>query len=334
MTRITIIGGGSLGHVCAAVLGSQADTEVTMLTQRPLAWSTQVSAVDNDGKTYQSAVTATADTQSAIEQADIVLLTLPGFLIEKNLQAIRPYLRENTTVGSIVSSTGFFFFAHRILDKKTPLFGFQRVPFIARVAEYGKKGLLLGYKSELFMATENITEAEAFASLMAQLLGTPIHLLESFYEAALTNSNPILHTGRLYAMWHEYNGEKRAECGLFYREWDNASSETIIQMDEEFQQLLTRLPVREGIIPTLLTYYESTDAASLTRKIQSIKAFENITSPMIETESGWGPDFESRYFTEDFPFGLRFIYELAKEHQIDTPMIDRVYAWGMSIVNR
>ena len=75
-------------------------------------------------------------------------------------------------------------------------------------------------------------------------------------------------------------------------------------MDREFQQLLQVLPVREGSIPTILDYYESSDAASLTRKLRSIQAFKGILAPMKAVEGGFVPDFSSRYFTEDFPYGL------------------------------
>ena len=71
-------------------------------------------------------------------------------------------------------------------------------------------------------------------------------------------------------------------------------------------------------------------APSLTRKISSIPAFQAITSPMVETEGGWKADFGSRYFTEDFPFGLRWIKELAEENDVPTPIIDEVYNWGIN----
>ena len=100
-------------------------------------------------------------------------------------------------------------------------------------------------------------------------------------------------------------------------------------MDREFQQLLQVLPVREGSIPTILDYYESTDAASLTRKLRSIQAFKGILAPMKTVEGGFVPDFSSRYFTEDFPYGLRIIQQQARKHQIPVPTIDRVMGWGI-----
>lgn len=335
MKKITICGGGSLGHVAAAVLGSHNDIQISLLTRRPQSWGTTITATDSYGKTYCAPIVqVSADPKDVIPTADIVLFCLPGFLIEETLNTIHPHLQDHTIVGSIVSSTGFFFFAHKILNKTTGLFGFQRVPFIARIADYGKHGLLLGYKNQLNIAIENVEEKNDLRVFLQTALNTPTVLLNSFYEAALTNSNPILHTGRLYAMWHDWQGETRPECGLFYKEWNDSASEILIKMDQEFQQLLSVLGVRKEEIPPLLDYYESTDATSLTRKISSIPAFADILSPMRETANGWIPDFESRYFTEDFPYGLRFIYDLAHQHQLNTPTIDMVYQWGMSKINQ
>ena len=37
---------------------------------------------------------------------------------------------------------------------------------------------------------------------------------------------------------------------------------------------------------------------------------------------GWCPDWNSRYFTEDIPFGTRIIQECARQLGIPTPTID------------
>ena len=112
------------------------------------------------------------------------------------------------------------------------------------------------------------------------------------------------------------------------------ASECIMAMDDEFMMLLDKLPVEKGSIPRLLDYYESYDAASLTHKISNIAAFQTITSPMKDVEGGWIPDFESRYFTEDFPYGLQFIKNLAVKHGVATPTIDLILNWGLSKVKQ
>ena len=105
----------------------------------------------------------------------------------------------------------------------------------------------------------------------------------------------------------------------------------LVRMDEEFQQLLKALGLKPGCIPTILNYYESTDTVSLTQKLHDIRAFQGILSPMKEVEGGWIPDFSSRYFTEDFPYGMRFIVETAHEHDVEIPKIEDVYQWGQKV---
>lgn len=329
MTKICICGGGSLAHVCAGVLSSQPDVEVNIFTRKPERWSHQLEVTDINGKVYHGNLSIISnDPAEALMGCDIVFLCLPGFAIESTLESIKPHIGK-AVVGSIVCSTGFFFAAHRVLGGNARLFGFQRVPFIARTAEYGHSANLLGYKPQLAIAVENVADSETFRQLVESLWMTPTKLLASHYEVSLTNSNPILHTGRLYSMWKNWNGEKYDHNILFYKEWTNEASQMLIDMDAEFMQMLDVLPITKGAIPSLLEYYESHDAESLTKKISSIPAFQNITSPMKEVEGGWVPDFESRYFTEDFPYGLKFIVELAKENGITTPYIDNVYTWGI-----
>lgn len=330
MIRVCICGGGSLGHVCAGVLASQKDVEVNLFTQKPEQWSHHIKVTDLDRKVFEGNIAVISNNaEDALRDCDIVFLCLPGFAIESTLVSIKPFV-ANAAVGSIVCSTGFFFAAHRILGEDVRLFGFQRVPYIARTNEYGHSANLLGYKPQLSIACENIENVEEFRQLVEKLWMTPTKLLSSHYEVSLTNSNPILHTGRLYSMWKDWNGEVYDHMILFYKEWTIEASLTLIDMDAEFMQLLDVLPVKKGAIPSLLEYYESHDAESLCKKISSIPAFQEIASPMKKVEGGWIPDFESRYFTEDFPYGLTFIKKLAEEKGIATPTIDKVYAWGMS----
>ena len=287
-----------------------------------------------DGLTLRGKIERISNLPSeVIPGADVVLLCLPGFMIEQQLRLLKDYLLPQTFVGSVFSSTGFFFEALQILDAHQPLWGFQRVPFISRVETYGQSAHLLGYKEAHNIAVEQVGEADkrAFAELMATWFERPVRLLHNYYEASLTNSNPLLHTSRLYTMFGgENEGRTYDRMLLFYEEWTEEAADLYIKMDEEFFRLLSLLPVEQGYLPTALNYYESHDAASLARKLSSIQGFKGITSPMKQTAGGWVADYSSRYFTEDFPFGLKYIWQLAHEKGVSCPYIDRVYAWGMS----
>ena len=167
------------------------------------------------------------------------------------------------------------------------------------------------------------------------MLQTPIQLLGSYYEASLSNSNPLLHPSRLYSLWKDWHeGDIYTRVPFFYEEWTEETAQLYIQMDNELQALLELLPVRKGSIATVLDYYESTDAVSLAKKLRSIKAFKGILSPMKQVEGGYVPDFQSRYFTEDFPYGLAIIHRLTHEKGVSSPTIDMIYDWGTKMLNR
>lgn len=336
MSGICICGGGSLGHVVAGYLAATKPVKVNVLTQRPERWSREIVVDTPDGKVLHGGLNVvSSDPAEALSGVDVVLLCLPGFAIRDELIKIRPYLNKDTYVGSVFSSTGFFFEAMKLLGEDITLWGFQRVPFIARTEEYGHSAHLLGYKSAHNIAVERCDDKEGFRALIESLFDAPVTLLRNYYEASLTNSNPLLHTSRLYTMFGgENEGKVFPRMILFYEEWTVEAAQLLIDMDEEFFTILRYLPVSEGYLPRILDYYESHDAESLARKLSSIQGFKGITSPMKETAEGWVPDFASRYFTEDFPYGLRYIWELAHQLNIDVPYIDKVYNWGISKLRR
>lgn len=332
--RIAICGGGGLGHNCAGVLSSHDGVTVDMLTNRPEKWNHEFKVnLPEGGSLLGRLDRISSDPNEIIPEADIVLFCLPAFLVEETILKVKPYLNPNVVVGAVFGCTGFFIYAHKHLHSATKLFAFQRVPFISRIVEYGKESNLLGYRDQLIMATENIRQIQQFQHLVEELFMEPVVLCDSFYEVTLSNSNPILHTGRLFSMWHDWDGKPFEKCGLFYNDWTDETSQLEIEMDREFFNLLEFLKIKTTHIETLLEHYESTDASSMTAKIKSIKPLSTILSPMKELDNGWVPDLSSRYFTEDFPYGLKFIRDLAHENNIPCPAIDMVYDWGMSMIN-
>ncbi len=401
---VCICGGGSLGHVIAGVLAARQDLAlcVNILTRQPSRWSHELTIHTPESAAH--ALTGHISTISAypedvVPQADLVLVCLPGHLISDELLKIRDHLKPGTFVGCVFSSTGFFFEALKILPEDIKLWGFQRVPFIARTLDYGHSAKLLGYKSEHKIAVERATDAEkeTLRQFVAQAFGClstsqdcpsasqdcpstsqdcsstsqdslctfqdcPTVLLGSYLEASITNSNPLLHTSRLYTMFHDWQpGIVYPKNYLFYEEWTTEAAQLYMDMDDELSELIQHLPVDPHFLAPVLEYYESHDAASLARKLSSIPSFCGILSPMkqVAAEEGkdsaaekekdfaaekgesstaeegkdsateqWIPDFSSRYFVEDFGCSLRYIWELSQQYGLTLPNIDRVYRWG------
>ena len=333
--RIVICGGGGLGHTCTSVLSNVKNVAVDLLTNHPESWSHDIRVNTPDkGVITGHLERISSQAEEVIPDADLILFCLPAFLVEETILRIKPFLNSRTIVGSIFGSTGFFIYAHKHLPSYTSLFAFQRVPFISRIVKYGLEANLLGYRDKLIVAMENMKDKKRFIQQLEYYFGEPVVLCDHFYEVTLSNSNPILHTGRLFTMWKDWNGTPYERCSLFYREWTIDASQLDIEMDKEFFHLLEALHVKTTYIETLLDHYESTDAESMTAKLRDIPSLSTILSPMKQTEKGWIPDVGSRYFTEDFSFGLRFILETAKENGIEMPYIEMVYQWGTEMIQK
>lgn len=328
--NVCIVGGGALGHIIAGWLANKG-MDVTVLTRSPEKWSRDLTITTPNGIIDSRLEKVTSNPEEVIPEAEVVLLTVPGYANRKELESIKPHLSSGTYVGGVFCSSGFFFEAMDILPEDIKLWGFQRVPFISRTTRYGHEAALLGYRPEFHIAIERDSETgkEIFRKWVEEALGSKTRLMKNFYEVSITNSNPILHTARLYTMFSNWPDDKRIDRNiLFYEEWTTEAADLLLKMDAELFKILEHLPVTPGYLTPLIDYYESYDAESLKNKLSSISGLKGITSPMIKDNAGWYPDYENRYFTEDFGYSLRYIWELGKKFDIEMPNIDIVYHWG------
>ncbi len=332
--NLCICGGGNLGQVIAGYIAAKKDVMVNVLTRKPECWRQEmIVRLPGDETLVGKLNLVTDNAQEALKNVGIVLFCLPGNANKEELLNIKPHVSKDCFVGSVFCSTGFFFEAFEVLGKNQPLWGFQRVPFTARLVEYGKEAELKTFKPNYYIAVENTPLKEEFRSIVQELFDRPTTLLTNYYEATFTNSNPLFHTARLYQMFKDWEPGKYYPNSIgFHDDWDDATSEIYIQMDEDLMRLLNVLPVKKGYLPTILDYYESKDAASLTRKIKSIYANKGYGTPMIETKKGWIPDISSRYFQEEFRLSLKYVYDKAHELNVEIPVIDMVFNWGVKML--
>ena len=213
--NICICGGGNLGHVCAGFLANRGH-HVSILTTKPERWNTELKIVAPDKTFTGELALVTSKPEEVIPQAEMILVCLPGFAIHEELVNIKPYLSKDCIVGSVVSSTGFFFEAFAVLSSDISLFGFQRVPFISRIIEYGKKAELKGYKETLHVAIENATDKESIRKLFEKCYKDNLHSIwanqelyrqgnskDTFYNILETNMRPVYESARRqgYQIW-------------------------------------------------------------------------------------------------------------------------------------
>jgi len=337
--KIAICGGGNVAHVMVGLLSQRDGLEVRVLTRQPSRWADAIQVSGDDGQVSSGQAALISDrADEVIPGADLVILALPAYARAAVLKTIAPHLSEDVWVGSFPGSGGFDWMAQQILNGsggKANIFGAQRVPYISRIIDYGKEVYGSPKKEGISIAAIPQAKCRDIAAILEDILQMPVSCLNSFLEITLATSNPILHPARIYALFHNYSPDQFwPEPMLFYEGWDDTASEWLIKMDREVHEIFSHIPIDlSGIIP-LLQHYGVEDAAALTRKISSIESFKGIPTPMLQTADGFIPDFQSRYFTEDIPYGLLIIKGVAEITSTATPAIDTVLTWAQKMMHK
>jgi len=336
---IGICGGGNIAHSLIGLLGSDSSNEIRLLTRKPNEWQKQIRVVNREGQDLQGKLAIVSDDASqVIPECELIILALPSQARESVIKQIAPFVSENTWIGSFPGMGNFEFICHKYLplkEKDIRVFASQRVPCIARVSNYGEEVVMTSKKDSMAVATLDPLLVNQIADLLAPILDMQIIPLNNFLEVTLSTSNPILHPARMYALFKDFKeGEAWTNNPTFYESWDMESSEVLIKMDKEVHSLISKIPFDLSGIKPLLEHYDSTNAEELTHKLNSIQAFKGLLSPMKETNKGFVPDLESRYFIEDISYGLILIKDIAELFSVSTPTIDSVIYWTQNLLKK
>ena len=327
--KITFIGAGNIGLAMASYIPEEH--EVVIHSSRPNDFKDAVTYIDKvTGETSSRKIDfVTNSYELATRDATYIFITHPSFMIEDTLENIAPFIKDNVKIGIVPGTGGVEFFAKKVLEKGAILFGLDRVPCVSRLKEYGQS-VVASKKVKTRLATLPNTYSTEVSQAVSELLGMEIEQLDNFLTVTFTPSNPIVHTARLYSMLHDYEeGVTSWSKNIpFYGEWDDLASKYLLGCDEELQNIcnsLTQLNMK-GVIP-LTEHYGVSTVSELTSKIQSIDTMKHILSPMVMKCNHFDIDKSSRYFLEDFPYGLCILKGFAIITKTDTPYIDKILKW-------
>lgn len=330
LPRISIIGGGNIGTQFACTCAAKG-YDVTVFTSKPEKYNGHLEIADGDGNIIceGDVKLVTSDIEKAM-QADVVFITHPAYMFSSLAERMQPYIKKGVKV-CVIPGTGGAEFAFRgCIEKGAILFGLQRVPCVARLVEYGKRVCVEGKRDCLYLASIPTSCAEDLSVFISGIFDMPCEPLPNYLCVTMTPSNPILHTTRLATMFADYEiGKVYDRNPLFYGEWSDESSERLLACDAEQQRMLKMLNRMDlSSVKSLVIHYDNSDTAEkMTAKMRSIRSLHNLLSPMTAVENGWIPDFKSRYFTADFPYGLAIIEEMADIIGADVPMIKKTLRW-------
>jgi len=328
-TTIAVIGGGNIGTQFACVCAAKG-YRVNVYTSKPDLFDGTLEVVDEfENVTVGKINKATADIGEAIDASNIIFVTQPAFMLKKTANRMLPYIRDGMNICAVPGTGGVEFAFRECIYAGATLCGLQRVPSVARLTQYGKRVRCEGLRSELFLSSIPSNKAEELAAFMSALWGIACTTLPNYLSVTLTPSNPILHTTRLKTLFEDYRaGRVYDRNPLFYGEWDDKSSNLLIACDDELQQMLRLMDqLNLSYVRSLRIHYQSESAEAMTRKLSSIKSLHSLASPMKRVEGGWVPDFNSRYFTADFAYGLAIIEAFAMVLGYDAINVKRTMNW-------
>ena len=324
--RVSIIGGGNIAHSLSILLGK--NNEVVVLTNNYTKWNQTIIEINTNCSVSNGTVIVSNCFEKYIPISDIIIITVPAFAKESIIQKIKPHFNKKTWIGAFPGGPHFDLLVKMYLGNDTKFFASQRVPFISRIIEYGYS-VLTHPKDEIHIAFTKRHDESELINWMKDNLHIRIEKLSSFLQVTISNSNPILHPARLYTLFMNYNlGHIYNKEYLFYEEWNDLASDILIEMDKELHKVIEILDIKDLKLNTITKHYGVDSVLSMTNKITSINSFKGIKAPMVEVENGFIPDFDNRYFTEDFSFGLLVIKDFADLFSIQTPIIDKIINWA------
>lgn len=336
MSKIGVIGGGNLGSVLAVKFSLKNEvTLYTNLTDKVDLYQKNMTVFNEEhNKYYEGKIERiTCDLKELVDNSEYIFITFPSFLFQTLAKELLPMLKKGQHLVFIPGSGGAELAFKDALKKGVTITGLQRVHSVARIIEFGKLVKESGVRSSLRIASIPSSFNSEAAKNISSFYEIPVEELDNYLNITLINSNPILHTSRLYSIYKDYPDKVKEydSLPLFYEEWDLESGELLVKMDAELFKILDKLeehglPVKQ--ISRIVHHYDSEDAVGLTKKLRSIESLKHLATPSIQKENGkFIPDFSSRYFTADFPYGLDILRAFAKTMGVSTPNMDRVSKW-------
>lgn len=330
--KVCIVGGGHIGTTLACYIKYNCpDMTVSLYTRREEAFSEYIKCNDIErAESYcvkLDIISSFANT--AAKDADIVFIALPHFAVEKAFSDISSYVSSNAFIGVLPGCGGCEFFFDKYFDSNRTLFGFQRVPFTSKLVEYGKETNLKSWKPFSVVGTLQRDRIDLACDLIERC-GLKTQKASNYLEIALTPTNPILHTSRMYEIF----GKREKDYGFhekckFFVGWTDEASKIMFAMDRELHDLLDQITELDtSAIRPLSEHYESPTVQDLTRKINSIVTFQTVYAPLKINQKGYyQADTSSRMFLEDFPWGLAIYRSYCKIFGIEAPTMDKLLKW-------
>lgn len=326
--NITIVGAGNMGLAMVGYMAANCKGNLTLFTNKNILENgkLRVNDVEREEEYATDNFVCTNDPQAAFKDADIIFVTYPAFLRKDFIKKYEMLFKEGAYLGFVPGYGGAEYSCISLIDRGVNVFGFQRVPYVARASVAGQQNVagILSKKDKLFIGAIPNNKTQEISQIVEQLLDIPVQPLKEYLSITLAPSNPLLHITGLYNVFKNYQHGDAFDSQLkFYEEWNDETSDILFEYDRELQEICKALaPLDMSEVVPLPTYYESPTPEAMTKKLKSIEPFKAVLVPLNKEDKGFTLDLDSRMFVEDYPFGVCVIKDFAMMTKVKTPTVD------------
>lgn len=314
--RVTILGDGAIARGCAALAAARGHA-VTQWS-RGFASAGARSLVAAGALEGSFAVAHAAGPAAALADAEAAVIAVPANGHRFMIEAIAPHLAPGVPVLVVAAASLSPSVLARLTAGRNPVAGLGTTPMTARSDGAGVRVLTI-------RARLGITGGAPMIALAESLWGERFDDAPGLVSAALANINPIAH---LAIALCNVTRIERAEAWPQYLNMTPAVCRVIEGLDSERLALAaaygTSVPTAEA---HFARSYGTTapDLAGIAAEIHARRG-----GPPGPT------DMQTRFITEDVPFGLVFYQWLAGHRGVKMPLTDASVAlasaaWGLDL---
>ncbi|MFM0365508.1 NAD/NADP octopine/nopaline dehydrogenase family protein [Paraburkholderia sediminicola] len=319
--NISILGTGSIGLGYAAFLSSRGH-DVSL-------WSPSGKGAHDllenggilraDGKVSgEFRVSACLELRDAIAEASVVIFALPGNAHENVMRGAAAYVRGDQilVVTPIVSLSAYVLAKLVAASGAKPLICASSTTMLTARKSGGTSVSVLTLRPEVGISSFPACELDRAVAKMEMIFGPVFSPQPSILASSLSNTGPVAHVP--LALMNMSRIE-RGESWLQYEHFTENVSRVMVAVDGERVRL-------GGAFGFSLCGIEEHFCRSFDTQPGTLA---NLAAQIVTLRNGGpsGPTTpQTRYLTEDVPFGLAFLSYLGKLTDVPTPAIDACIA--------
>lgn len=330
--KVCIVGGGNIGLYLSCEL---SELNPVLYCSKPESRNKEYECINvlekKEKKVYLDKMTN--NLSEAVKNKRLIIVTFPANVRIKFLDDLLKVIEKKTIICFITGFGGAELLANKFLEKDCIITGFQRSPYICRSEQ--NKVYLLGKRKEVYLGSIPFDEVFLAKEVLSKTLNLNIKCVPNYLSVTFTPTNPIMHVPRLYQMYKKYEEGVFYKEEFFYEEWTDEASSIILKCEEEMNTFIKKLKnIDKKGMHSVFKYFGAETVKEYTQKMKEFPGFKGIKAPVKFEKKGYIPNFESRYFLEDIPYGLVLYKSFFKLSNFKSEEIDNLIKFFQKYLNK